>query len=238
VISSQECRHLKGDKFVMVVMNVFHQRAALKFAVAGLALGLLVAGCSKDDKSADSSTSSSASSTTSSAAAAASSSSEAPTSAAADQPDYASLLMKPEDVPATPDGPFTGDEPKVNTNEPPDVEQNYKSGPNTINSSILIAADPAAAGKALADVAGKVTSTIIGTSTPLPSVAPDATVVAGTSTDKSKAMTALLFTEENTAVVILFDSAPGDLNAVPADYVESVGKVQQAAIQQALPELG
>jgi hypothetical protein len=221
----------------MVVMNVSHQRAALTFAVAGLALGLVMAGCSKDDKSGDSSTSASASSATSSATAAASSS-EAPTSAAADQPDYASLLMKPEDVPATPDGPFTGDEPKVNTSEPPDVEQNYKSGPNTINSSILIAADPAAAAKALADVAGKVTSTIIGTSTPLPSVAPDATVVAGTSADKSKAMTALLFTEENTAVVILFDSAPGDLNAVPADYVESVGKVQQAAIQQALPELG
>lgn len=221
----------------MLVMNVSHQRAAFKFAVAGLALGLVVAGCSKDDKSGDSATSSSTSSATSSAAAAASSS-EAPTSAAADQPDYASLLMKPEDVPATPDGPFTGDEPKVNTSEPPDVEQNYKSGPNTINSSILIAADPAAAAKALADVVGKVTSTIVGTSTPLPSVAPDATVVAGTSTDKSKAMTALLFTEENTAVVILFDSAPGDLNAVPADYVESVGKVQQAAIQQALPELG
>jgi hypothetical protein len=220
----------------MVVMNVSHQRAALKFAVAGLALGLVVTGCSKDDKSGDSSTSASASTATSSATAAASSS-EAPTSAADDQPDYASLLMKPEDVPATPDGPFTGDEPKVNTSEPPDVEQNYKSGPNTINSSILIAADPAAAAKALADVTGKVTSTIIGTSTPLPSVAPDATVVAGTSTDKSKAMTALLFTEENTAVVILFDSAPGDLNPVPADYVESVGKVQQAAIQQALPEL-
>ncbi len=223
----------------MVVMNGSHQRVALRFAIAGMALGLVVAGCSKDDKSADSSTSSSASSATSSAAAATSSAtSDAPSSEAAGQPDYASLLMKPEDVPATPDGPFTADAPKVNTSEPPDVEQNYKSGPNTINSSILIAADPEAAAKALADVTGKVTSTITGASTPLPSVAPDATVVAGTSTDKSKAMTALMFTEENTAVVILFDSAPGDLNPVPTDYVESVGKVQQAAIAQALPELG
>jgi outer membrane PBP1 activator LpoA protein len=79
VISSQLCRHLKGDKFVMVVMNISHQRAALTFAVAGLALGLVMAACSKDDKSGDSSTSASASSATSSATAAASSG-EAPTS--------------------------------------------------------------------------------------------------------------------------------------------------------------
>ncbi|CAN5585332.1 hypothetical protein BH09ACT8_BH09ACT8_66420 [soil metagenome] len=223
----------------MVVMNVSRHRVTLKFAVVGLALGLVVAGCSKDDKSGDSSTSSSTGSATSAAAEATSSvTSDAPASDAADQPGYASLLMKPEDIPAPPDGPFIGEAPKVNTSEPPDVEQNYKSGPNTINSSILIAADPAAAAKALADVAGKVTSTITGSSTPMPSVAPDATVVAGTSTDQTKAMTALLFTEENTAVVILFDSAPGDLNPVPTDYVESVGKVQQAAIQQALPDLG
>jgi hypothetical protein len=46
-----------------------------------------------------------------------------------------------------------------------------------------------------------------------------------------------MFTEANTVVNLQFDSAPGDLNPVPPDFVETVGTLQLDAVKAGLPEL-
>src|SRR5262245_61004200 len=88
----------------------------VQLTAAALALGLVVAGCGKDDAKSESSSSSSSTSATSAAASATSTE----TSAAPASKDYTTLLLKPEDIPATPDGPFTAAEPaKLSTTPPP-----------------------------------------------------------------------------------------------------------------------
>ena len=218
-------------------MMSLRNRTVVGCAAAGLALALVVAGCSKSSDSAGTSTSSAASSTTA-ATSATSESSEAPSAAA--EPDYFSLLMKAEDIPPTPDGPFTGDEPKLDTAKPLDVSQNFHTANNSeaIFAQVIVDTDPAAAAAGLDVAKGKMGESVVGTPTTMPSVTPDATVVSGTSLDGSKAATLLVFSEENTVVQLAFISAPGDLNPVPTDYVEQVGGIQRDAIKAALPELG
>jgi hypothetical protein len=58
-------------------------------------------------------------------------------------------------------------------------------------------------------------------------------MVAGTSPDKSKAVTVLLFTEGKAFVTLEFDSAPND--PVPPDFVQTVAAQQDAAIKKNLP---
>ncbi|GAY17122.1 hypothetical protein [Mycobacterium sp. shizuoka-1] len=216
-------------------MEPVRTRALVRVTAAAVALGLVVAGCSKDDsKSSESSTSTATSTTTSSAAA--TTSAEASPNAAA--PDYESLLIKAADIPPVGDAPWVGDQPKTTLEPaPPDVTQTFSSGTNAINVSIIIADDAAQAATALTGAANSVPSQVTGTPTPLPGVTPDATVTIGTSPDGKSAMAALLFTVDRTVVVMVFGSAPGDLNPVPQDYTEAVGKAQVAAIESALPDL-
>ncbi|CAN5585121.1 hypothetical protein BH09ACT8_BH09ACT8_66410 [soil metagenome] len=218
-------------------MTYFDTSTAVGCAAAGLALALVVAGCSRSGDS-SSETSSSAMSSTMATSAAASASSEAPTSDAA-EPDYYSLLMKAEDIPPTPAGPFTGDEPKLDTAKPLDVSQNFHTADNsaTIFAQVIVDTDPAAAAGGLEVAKSKMGESVVGAPTPLPSVTPDAMAASGTSLDGSKAATLVVFSEENTVVQLAFISAPGDLNPVPPDYVEQVGGIQRDAIKQALPEL-
>lgn len=221
-------------------MDPVRTRALIRFTAATAALGLVVAGCSKGDASASSSstTSSASSSSASSSASATSSatSAEVTTEAA---PDYESLLVKPEAIPEIPTGPWVGDTPKVTDNPPPpDVSQTFTSGTNAINSTILIVDDAAGAAVALGGAASSVPSQVTGSPVPAPSVSPDATITIGTSPDGTTAMAALLFTEENAVAIMVFGGAPGDLEPVPQDFIEEVGKAQLAAIQEGLPELG
>jgi hypothetical protein len=217
-------------------MKVSHKQASVRIAVAGLALGLVVAGCSKDDeKSSASSTSSAASSASSSAASSASSA--APTSAAAAS-DYFALLMKPESIPPTPAGPFTaGGAPEDHSaGGPTDVRQFYISGDNSIQSQVLLAADPATAAAAVPNTITALASSVTGTAAPAPNVTKDAQVINGTSTDGSASMSVLVFSEGKAIVTITFIGKPGD--AVSADYLDTVGIMQLDAVQQALPKLG
>ena len=121
-------------------MDPARTRAIVRTTAAAMALGLVVAGCGKDD----SSSSSESSSVTSSASATSSATSAAPTPAAT--PNYESLLMKPEDLPQIPTGSWTADAPTVTlTPPPPDVSQTYSSGTNAISASIIITDDAAQA---------------------------------------------------------------------------------------------
>lgn len=216
-------------------------RAIVRLTAAAMALGLIVSGCSKDDSSSSDESSSSASSSASSSVTSSASATSTTTSAAATpaaQPKYEALLMKPEDLPEVSTGPWTAGEPKVNmTPPPPDVNRTYTSGTNSIDASILVAEDAPAATKALAGAANTVPTQVTGNPAPAPAVTPDATLTIGTSPDGKSATAALLFTVENTAAVILFTSAPGDLNPVPQDFAEAVGQAQVAAIQAGLPGL-
>jgi hypothetical protein len=209
----------------------------VRITAAALALGLVVAGCGKDDSSSSSSSSKSSSATSSASASATSSdTSAAPTSAAT--PDYASLLVKPADLPMIGQTPWAGDAPKVTlTPTPPDVSQTYTSGTDAINATVIIVDDAAGAATALGGAASSVPSQVTGTPVPVPAVSPDATLTIGTSPDGKSAMAAMVFTVDRTVAVIVFGSAPGDLNPVPQDFAEAVGKAQVAAIQAALPNL-
>lgn len=218
-------------------MDPVHTRAIVRATAAAVVLGLVVAGCGKDEeKAASSSTSTSTSTSTTTTSAAATTNAEATTPA--ETPDYASLLVKPADIPPIANTPWVGDTPKVTmTPPPPDVSQTYTSGTDAINISVIISDDPSQAATGLTGAANSVPSQVTGSPVALPAVTPDANVTIGTSPDGKSAMAALLFTVDRTVVVAIFSSAPGDLNPVPQDFVEEVGKAQVAAIQTNLPDL-
>lgn len=217
-------------------MDPVRTRAIVRITAAAAVLGLVVAGCGKKDDSSSASSTSTATTTTTTSAA--ESTSAAPTSDEAAAPDYASLLVKAADIPQIGTTPWTGDQPKVTlTPTPPDVVQTFSSGTEAINVSILITDDAAQAATALTGASESVPSQVTGTPAPLPGVTPDATVTIGTSPDGKSAMAALLFTVDRTAAILVFGSAPGDLNPVPQDFVETVGKAQVAAIEAGLPNL-
>jgi hypothetical protein len=218
-------------------MKVPQKRAAVGVAVAGLALGLVLAGCSKDEEKAT--TSSSSSSATSSAAESSAESSEASTSAAAAAADYSSLLMKPEAVPPAPTGPFIQDAPQLNPNGVPGAAALYHTEDNSalIGDTVLIADNPDQAGQILKKTIEGLGSAVTGTPAPSTIISPDAQIIAGTSPDGKKAVTVLVFTEQNAIVTLEFDSAEGDLNPVPTDFVETVGVQQQDATKTGLAAL-
>jgi hypothetical protein len=218
-------------------MKVSHTRAIVPLAVAGLALSLAVAGCSKDDEKSSSSSSSSASSSAASSSAASSESSAAPTTAAA-AGDYTSLLLKPETMPAGA-GTFTADAPVQNPNGTPGAAQLLHNADNTamIGDTVLITDSPEKAAAALANTVKNLPSEVTGTPAPMTAVGPDATFTSGTSPDGSKAVAVLLFTVDNTIVSLEFDSAPGDKNPVPPDFAQQVGTLQADAIKTNLPNI-
>jgi hypothetical protein len=145
--------------------------------------------------------------------------------------------MKPESIPPTPAGPFTAEAPEDHSaGGPTDVRQFYKSGDNSIQSQVILAADPAAAAAAVPATVSGLGSSITGTPAPAPNVAKDATVINGTSADGSASMSALVFSEGRAVVTVMFIGKAGD--AVSPDYLDSVGVIQLDAVQQGLPKLG
>ncbi len=215
-------------------MDPVRTRTILRITAVTVALGLVVAGCGKKDES---SSASSSKSTTTSTTTSTSTSTESTAAEAA--PDYASLLVKAADIPQVENSPWVGDEPKVTMTPPPvDVTQTFTSGTNAINVSVLVGDDATQAAKALTGAVETLPSQVAGgTIDPLPGVTPDAKVTIGTSPDGKAAMAALVFSVDRTVNILVFGSAPGDLNPVPQDYIEMVGKAQVAAVEAGLPEL-
>jgi lipoprotein LpqH len=195
-----------------------------------MALGLVVAGCGKQDEASTKSSASSAAASTTTT------SSSAPPSNPPAAADYSALLIKAEALP-TPGAPFVGDPPVVNPAGRPGVSQFFRAEDNsgTINDTILLADSAEQAGQILQTTEEGLGASVIGTPAPMPSVKADAAMTAGTSPDGSKAVTVLLFTEQIAVVTIEFDNAPGDFTPVPIDFVEAVGIVQQDAIRTGLP---
>lgn len=199
---------------------------ALKLITIGAALACALAGCGGgDDESTDAPSPTAATATTTTPT-----SEPAPAAAA----DYSVLLIDAADIPAP--EPFLAESPMLS---PTGVAQLYHtaSGAAAIGDTIEVFPDAAQAEAALAKAVETIGTTVTGS--PQPSaVAGNATVVAGTSPEGDRAVTVLMFTEQNAFVTLQFDSQPGDLNPVPLDFVDAVGALQQEAIQAELPNVG
>jgi hypothetical protein len=220
-------------------MLVSHTQAVVRIAVAGMALGLVLAGCSKGDSSSGASSESSSASTSAASSSEESTTTSAAAAAAPDPTaDYSSLLIKPEDVPEVA-GAFIADPPQLNPNGVAGAAQLLHNAENTamIGDTVLLTESPEKAAAALEKSKEGISASVTGTPEPLPSVAANAVIAAGTSPDGSKAVTVLLFSEQNTLVSLEFDSAPGDLNPVPTDFVQAVGLAQLEAIKAELPNV-
>ncbi len=146
--------------------------------------------------------------------------------------DYTRLLIHASDI----GGPeaFTADPPETNLNSRSTVTVTFRNpdGTRVIYDSILVAADPAAATRALESrkmVAQQ--GTVHGLPAPI-DIGAGGTTISGPSPDGSKAVTLLLFTEGKAFVEMEFDSPPNVV--APLQFIVSVGEQQDAAVQHGL----
>jgi hypothetical protein len=198
-------------------------------ALAGLAatsmvVGVSVVGCAGNKSS---TTSSSGSATSASSNSATSSSSSG---AAAD---YTALLIKASDI-TLPGDTFTAQPPIQNPNGQPGIAQMFSNQNDTrhVGDTILILPDPDQAVSEL-DQEKAALGDLVKGGTPAPAaVGTDGTMVSGTATEGSKAVTVLLFTEGKAFVNLEFDSPPND--PVPPQFVTDVAQKQDTAIKNGL----
>jgi hypothetical protein len=146
--------------------------------------------------------------------------------------DYTRLLIHASDI----GGPeaFTADPPETNLNARSTVAVTFRNpdGSRVIYDSILVAADPAAATRALESrkmVAPQ--GTVHGLPDPI-DIGSGGTTISGPSPDGSKAVTLLLFTESKAFVEMEFDSPPNVV--APQEFIVSVGEQQDAAVKHGL----
>jgi hypothetical protein len=117
----------------------------------------------------------------------------------------------------------------LNPNGQPGVETVYthRDGSRTITSSILVLPDAQAATAALQTAKGQL-AVADGKSQPA-DVGSDGAMLTGMSSDGTKSMTVLSFTEGNTATTIEFVGAAND--PAPEDLVLELGRKQDTAIR-------
>jgi hypothetical protein len=200
--------------------------AATGLAVTAVLVGATVAGCGGDEKSSSSSTSSAASSS------AASTSSSAAASPSGTQPsDYSTLLIKPTDI-----GPDTVADgaPIMNPSGVNGVGQTFKNpqGTQIVVDTIAVFPDAAAAADAIPNMKQVISGKISGTPGPV-DVGANGFVIAGLSSDKSKEMTEIVFTQGRALVDLEFDSLPGD--PVPPEVALDIARKQDTAVKNGLP---
>lgn len=203
---------------------------AVLSAAAAIALGALVPACdSKDEKAPASST------TTSAAGSGSASSSPAATSGTVAPTDYTNLLVPLSDLQALSGDPLEVGQPPTPSSGNPGVDGTFRNakGDNIISVSIAVLPDAAAAVEAMNGTTGTLNNWVIdGTPQPV-AVGNGGTVVLGTSPDKSKAVTLLVFTEGKASVTLHFEGPPGD--AAPVDFATAVAQKQDATIKKNLP---
>jgi hypothetical protein len=175
-------------------------------------------------------------SSTSTTASATSASVGSATSASAVPTDYTTLLIQGSDVSTTPPNVFAPAEPPIqNPNATPGAAVVFKNqdDSNRIGDTVLILTDAGAATNAMSGSVASLGNTVTGANPQPISVGDGGTIVAGTSPDRSKAVTVLLFTEGKAFVTLEFDGAPGDV--VPTDYALGVAQQQDGAVKNKLP---
>ena len=210
----------------------------MKTSIASAAaLICVLTACGGGGDTAAEETSSSTSTATSEAAAdTATTTAEAAADESTAEPDYTTLLMAPEDLDAP--VPFMADPAQPNGDGVPGVTQTFRVEGNgaVIVDTLIVCEDAAQAEAVLAETVKTLGQSVVGEPQPWP-LAPNGTIVTGTTLDGSAAITAVLFTEENVLTTLEFNSQPGDLEPAPADFVDSTGQLQIDAIREGLPEL-
>lgn len=187
--------------------------------VAMVAGAVTVAGCGHKSK------------TTSPPATSPSATPGAVTSPSSGQPtNYSGLLINASDI----GGDFTAPQPPVlNPNNAVGVAQLFVNADKSrrIGDSIQIEADPATASAGLDNTKTNFAGKVNGSWQPV-DVSADGTMISGTSTDNSQAITVLLFTEGRALVDLEFDSAPTD--PIDPGIAAEVGRKQDVAIKNGL----
>jgi hypothetical protein len=202
--------------------------SATGLAIAAVLVGATVAACGGgDDEKSDSSSPSAASSN--SAASTSSSAAASPTGA---QPsDYTTLLIKPEDIGSdtVTDGP-----PIPNPSGVTGAGQTFKNreGTQFIVDTVAVFDNPAAAADTVPHMKDVIAQKITGSPQPA-DVGSNGFMIAGTSTDNTKAITEIVFTQGRAVVDLEFDSAPND--PVPPEIALDIARKQDAAVQAGLP---
>jgi hypothetical protein len=150
---------------------------------------------------------------------------------AAQTGDYTTLLIKASDIDA-PDA-FTASPPVNNPNGQQGATVTFTDADHshTIIDTIVVALDPAAAANALDSARGMHHETLL--AKPLSAeVGVDGTTITGTSPDKTKGVTVLLFTQGKAFVTLEFDGPTYAL--APSEFVLDVGNKQDEAIKKGL----
>jgi hypothetical protein len=200
--------------------------AVVSVAAATALVGTLVPACSSNSKKA----SPSGSSATSTGAGAAPS-----TPGKAGPTDYTTLLIQGSDI-SSPQAAFTAAGPPTqNPNGTPGAAVLFHNDDdsNRIADTVQVLPDAGGATNAMNGSVASLGNTVTGGNPQPVSVGNGGTMVGGTSPDKSKAVTVLLFTEGKAFVTLEFDSAPND--PVPPDFANGVAQQQDAAIKNKLP---
>lgn len=150
--------------------------------------------------------------------------------------DYTTLLIQGSDVSTAPPNVFAPAEPPIqNPNAIPGAAVVFENQDDSIRigDTVLILTDAGAAANAMSGSVASLGNTVTdGNPQPI-SVGDGGTIVAGTSPDKSKAVTVLLFTEGKAFVTLEFDGVHGD--PVPTDYALGVAQQQDGAVKNKLP---
>ncbi|MBO0679980.1 hypothetical protein JRC04_21130 [Mycolicibacterium sp. S2-37] len=147
--------------------------------------------------------------------------------------DYSRLLVQPADI-STDTEQFVLRSTVPNRRGGKGVSALFVNQDDTraIGVTINVLPDPAAA-KAALDASVQAIGNTLSGGTPAPSpVGTDGTVISGVSSDGTKDMTVLLFTEGPAVARIEFGSAPGD--PTPLDVVTDVGVKQAIALRTGL----
>lgn len=208
---------------------------AIMGLAAATALSALVPGCSSNSNTSSPSSTTKGSSGASGASGTATNS--APAMSAPGAPaDYTALLIQGSDIQAAPDVFTPADPPGQNPDGSPGARVLFQNRDNSnkIVDTILILPDAAGATTAMNGSLASVGNTVAG-GTPQPvAVGNGGTIVAGTSPDKSKSVTVLLFTEGKAFTTLEFDGA-NPTDAVPPDFAVALAQVQDTNIKNKLP---
>ena len=201
--------------------------SATGLAVTAVLVCATVAGCGGGEKS--SSTSSSSASSSSGSAASTSSSAASPSGT---QPsDYTTLLIKPEDV-----GPDTVTEgpPTANPSGVTGAGQTFKNpeGTRFVIDTVAVFDNPAAAADTIPHMKEVIAQKISGSPQPV-DVGSNGFMVAGQSTDNTKALTEIVFAQGRAVVDLEFASAPND--PIPPEVAMGIAHKQDTAVKNGLP---
>jgi hypothetical protein len=152
-------------------------------------------------------------------------------SSEAEPSDYTTLLIKASDIDAP--EPFTASPPVKNPNGQPGAATTFsdQDRSHTIIDTIEILPDPAAAANALGAAKATQSKSLRGKPAPI-EVGAGGTTISGTTPDRSKGVTVLLFTQGRAFITLEFDGPSYVL--APPDFTTDVGKKQNAAIKKGL----